>query len=358
MRRPRDSHVPMPSDTAAAVSARSHDVPVAGLRALARGVALFFGAFSLANAAVALRTGRTEDLWWVDLGALPGWVTGLLWLSAALLVAYAVRPRMRSWRRIATVVVSVVLAVVALVNVAGFYSAWQAGRIVPAVPVPFSAIVAVGFAFVGAAVWLGGESVQPRRAEALLALTVAVLLVVLFPLAQVRFFGTTDYRREADVAVVFGARVFASGQLTTSLEDRVRTAAGLYADGLADTLIMSGGVGESGHDEAEVMRDRATELGVPERAIVLDHQGLDTDRTVANTVPLFEADGSTRVLVVSQFYHLPRIKMAYRAAGQQVYTVPAEESTPIAKTPVLVAREIPAFWLYWARSWARDVVGG
>ena len=347
----------MPSDSAVA-PVHGRRIGTAVLRAFARGVALFFGAFSLANAAVALRTGRTEDLWWVDLGALPGWVTGLLWLSAALLVAYAVRPRMRSWRRIATVVVSVVLAVVALVNVAGFYSAWQAGRIVPAVPVPFSAIVAVGFAFVGAAVWLGGESVQPRRAEALLALTVAVLLVVLFPLAQVRFFGTTDYRREADVAVVFGARVFASGQLTTSLEDRVRTAAGLYADGLADTLIMSGGVGESGHDEAEVMRDRATELGVPKRAIVLDHQGLDTDRTVANTVPLFEADGSTRVLVVSQFYHLPRIKMAYRAAGQQVYTVPAEASRPIVKTPVLVAREIPAFWLYWARAWSRDVFGG
>lgn len=348
----------MPGDTAASVSAPTLDAPATGLRALARGVAFFFGAFSLANAAVVLRTGRTEDLWWVDLGALPGWVTGLLWLSAALLVAYAVRPGMRPWRRIATVVVSAALAVVALVNVAGFYSAWQAGRIVPAVPVPFSAIVAVGFVFVGAVAWRGREAVCARRVETLVALVMAALLVVLFPLAQVRFFGTTDYRREADVAVVFGARVFASGQLTTSLEDRVRTAAGLYADGLVDTIIMSGGVGESGHDEAEVMRDRAIELGVPQRAIVLDHRGLDTDRTVANTVPLFKSDGSTRVLVVSQFYHLPRIKMAYRAAGQQVYTVPAEESRPIAKTPVLVAREIPAFWLYWARSWTRDVLGG
>jgi len=50
---------------------------------------------------------------------------------------------------------------------------------------------------------------------------------------------------------------------------------------------MSGGVGESGRDEAEVMRDRAIELGVPKRAIVLDYLGFDTDRTVANTVPMF-----------------------------------------------------------------------
>ncbi len=345
----------MPGDTAA-THPLTRGGRASGVRALARGVALFFGAFSLANSVVALRTGRTEDLWWVDLRALPGWVTGLLWLSAALLVAYAVRPSMRSWRRIATAAVCATLAAVALVNVAGFYSAWQAGRIVPAVPVPFSAIVAVGFAFVGAVAWCGREDVQPRRVETLAALAMAMLLVVVFPLAQVRFFGTTDYRREADVAVVFGARVFANGQLTTSLEDRVRTAAGLYTDGLVDMLIMSGGVGESGHDEAEVMRDRAIEFGVPERAIVVDHEGFDTDRTAANTVPLFESDGSTRVLVVSQFYHLPRIKMAYRAAGQHVYTAPAEESRPIAKTPVLVAREIPAFWLYWARSWVRDVL--
>ncbi|MHB1476451.1 MAG: SanA/YdcF family protein, partial [Coriobacteriia bacterium] len=323
------------------------------LRALARGVALFFGLFSLANAAVALRTGRTEDLWWVDLGALPGWVTGILWLTAVLLVAYAIRPGMRPWRRVATVAVSVALMAAALVNVNGFYAASHTGTIVPAVPVPFSAIVAAGFGFVGVVAWCVRVSQPPGRTEVGVVVVVAALLALAFPLAQVHFFGTTDYRRDADVAVVFGARVFANGQLTTSLEDRVRTAADLYTEGRADVLIMSGGVGESGYDEAEVMRDRAIELGVPADVIVLDHQGLDTDHTVANTVATFAPDGSTRVLAVSQFYHLPRIKMAYRAAGQEVYTVPAEESRPIAKTPALVAREIPAFWLYWARAWAR-----
>jgi vancomycin permeability regulator SanA len=326
-------------------------------RAIARGIALFFGLFSLANAAVALRTGRTEDLWWIDLSAAPGWVTGLLWLTAALLVAYALRPCMRRWRRIATAAVAAMLAGMALVNVSDFYSAWSAGTIAPATVLPFSAVVSVGFALVGVAVWMQQGTSRPGRVEDVAVALTAAVLVLVFPLAQVYFFGTTDYRREADVAVVLGARVFASGQLTTSLEDRVRTAAGLYADGLVDTLIMSGGVGESGHDEAEVMRDRAIELGVPSYAIVLDHEGLDTDRTVANTVAGFAEDSSTRVLAVSQFYHLPRIKMAYRAVGQQVYTVPAEESRPILKTPALVVREIPAFWLYWGRAWVRGVAG-
>ncbi len=52
--------------------------------------------------------------------------------------------------------------------------------------------------------------------------------VVLFPLAQVFFFGTTDYRRQADVAVVFGAQVHDDGSPSTALGDRVTTACDLY----------------------------------------------------------------------------------------------------------------------------------
>lgn len=327
-------------------------------RAIARAVALFFGAFSLANAAVALRTGRTEDLWWVDASGLPAWVSAVLWLAAALLVAYALAPEMRAWRRWATVAVSGLLAVVAGSNMLGFYAAWQAGSIVPMVPVPFSAAVALGFVAVTVVVARGRQSALAPRREALAVAAVLLVIVALFPLAHVYTFGTTDYRRPADVAVVFGARVYANGMLTTSLEDRVRTAAGLFTGGLVPRLVMSGGVGDSGYDETIAMRDRAMALGVPADAIVLDAEGANTDRTVANTVAMFEADGTRTVLVVSQFYHLPRIKMAYRAAGWNVLTVPAERSRPIVKTPVLVLREIPGFWVYWARSWARDVAGG
>ena len=77
---------------------------------------------------------------------------------------------------------------------------------------------------------------------------------MLFPLAQVFFFGTTDYRRQADVAVVFGAQVHDDGSPSTALVDRVTTACDLYHEGTVPVLIMSGAVGESGYDEAEVMR--------------------------------------------------------------------------------------------------------
>jgi len=112
---------------------------------------------------------------------------------------------------------------------------------------------------------------------------------------------------------------------------------------------MSGGVGDSGYDEAQVMRDRAIERGVPANAITVDSQGLNTEATVTNTVRLCEAQGFDRVLAVSNAYHLPRIMLAYRRQGLAVFTVPAEETRRIRETPCLCLREVPAFWVYSVR---------
>jgi len=155
--------------------------------------------------------------------------------------------------------------------------------------------------------------------------------------------------------VVLGARVFENGALSTSLADRMATGVELYQAGLVDTMVLSGARGASGIDEPAAMRDYAVGRGVPADAIVLDHKGVDTDATVRETVALTARTGR-RLLVVSQGYHLPRVKLAYRAAGLDVRTVPATTSLPIPKTPYFIVREIPAFWTYMVRAWMRDVL--
>ena len=99
------------------------------------------------------------------------------------------------------------------------------------------------------------------------------------------------------------------------------------------------------------MRREAIRLGVPAGSIEVDTNGLNTLATVRNTKELARAAGWQRLIAVSEFYHLPRIKMTYAAEGMQVFTVPAEprhwkRSLAVAN----VAREIPAFWIYLARS--------
>lgn len=326
--------------------------------AVSRGVALFLSAFALANAAVVIAgRGRTEDIWWLDLGVIGDGAAVILGVVTMLVLAwYAVDPRPGARRRMVSVLCLCACAGVAIINWLGYGDAIAHGGVTGGV-LPLSAVVAATYVWLAACVWSAGTrggSGRDTRGEWWAVAGWAIAAALVFPLLQVAFFGTTDYRRPADVAVVLGAKAYRSGMLSQSLEDRVATAVGLYRQGLVDRLLMSGGVDSEGVDEASAMRDRAIELGVPADAIVVDREGLDSDSTVRNTMRMMSPDA--RVLVVSQFYHLPRLKLAYRAAGKDVQTVPAASGRPISKTPLFVAREIPGFWVYWARAAWRDLV--
>lgn len=324
-----------------------------------RGTVGFVGAFALLDAIAMLSGARASQAqWWLDGGAVSPAVGMLLpGVLGVLFVAAAFAPPVQGARRRMTALVCAFAALVAVLNTVDFYRAWSDGLIRPEIPVPFSLLLV---AVLLALAWWHARVLDPdleTRASVVRIVAVAVAWALVFPLAHVAFFGTTDYRRPADAVVVLGAKVWPDGRLTTSLADRVNTAVELYDQGLCETLIMSGAVGVEGVDEAAAMRDRAVDMGVPREAIITDSEGVNTDATVANSLAISEREGFERLMVVSQFYHLPRVELAYRAEGREVYTVPAGKSTLIAKTPLFVAREIPGFWVYWGRVWVRDVLG-
>jgi vancomycin permeability regulator SanA len=163
------------------------------------------------------------------------------------------------------------------------------------------------------------------------------------------FFGKTDYRRPADIAVVLGARVYADGRPSDALADRVRTACNLYRNGTVKKLLFSGGPGDGSIHETEGMKRMAIQLGVKPEDILLDAHGVNTQATVKNTEVVFQQLHASRILVVSHFYHLPRIKLAYHREGWEVYTVPAKESYLLRQMPFNIAREVAALWVYYFR---------
>ena len=282
-------------------------------RGMGRTIAACLGLFTLGG------VDASEAVWWIDLRPAP---QELALLVGLLLICHAVRPNRGTRLGVA------VLAAIATCNAVAFY-----GRALHAKgPVPFSLLVACVLLLV---LFDRSRTLRVRR----VAVTAAALIVA-FPLAQVFCFGQTDYRRAADAIVVFGAKCHLDGSPSTALSDRMHTACALYHQGLAPRLLLSGGPGEGQVHETEAMRAVAHRLGVPDEAIDVDRDGLNTRLTVAHTT-------ATRVLAVSQSWHLPRIKLTYRRAGTCAFTVPARTSTPIPQTPVLVGREILAFWWYW-----------
>lgn len=319
----------------------------------ARGLALFAGGFGLVNVLGELRyPGFDANLWWIDLRPMPTWsIRAFLAFTSVLLVAYAIRPRCGRLRRAVTISVTCALLAFAVSNSIRFFVLLARGSIAAGCPVPFSLFVATASVAILVTMFcLPCRDMKrcSRMGRAAIGIDVAICLIG-FPVAQMFCFGLTDYRRPADAAVIFGARVYADGRPSLAVADRVRTGCALYREGLVRTLILSGGPGDGATHETEAMRELALELGVPPSDIVIDAEGVNTEATARNTVAIFEALGAGRILVVSHFYHLPRIKLCYQRLGWDVYTVPARQTRVLARLPRYMAREVAALWVYYGR---------
>jgi uncharacterized SAM-binding protein YcdF (DUF218 family) len=316
---------------------------------LARGVALFTAGFCLLNVlGASRRVGFDANLLLMDVRWLPeGLATSLLVIISVVFLAFGIRPSMGKLRRQMTLGCAGLMALIALVNSVEFFWLLLTGGIASAFPVPFTLLCALGWGLIARA-----AVKQPSEcpvASLLGPAFYAVCLALLFPLLQMFCFGKTDYRRPADTAVVFGARVYEDGRPSDALADRVRTACQLYNQGTVRHLIFSGGPGDGRIHETESMKTMAIGLGVKAEDIQLDYNGLNTRKTVENTLRMLRGSESTRMIVVSHFYHLPRIKLAYQRAGWEVYTVPAHESYILRQLPFNMAREVAAYWAYYLR---------
>jgi len=316
-------------------------------RSVARGVACFLGGFSLLNLLGDMwHAGFDANLWWIDLRPLPGGAAHiLLFLAAGGLLWFGVTSGADARRDNLVRGIVILLLLITIGNAVTYEILLITGVVFHGCWVPVSAITATALGLL-----LRGisrqETTSSRNTACIIAVTVLCCLL-LFPLAQILCFGATDYRRPAEAIIVFGARAYADGGLSSALQDRVDTACRLYAEGYAPLLIFSGGPAEGTMHETEAMRRWALTRGIPPQAILTDRYGLDTRDTVRNTVALFRRRHLQRVLAVSHFYHLPRIKLTYQRAGWDVYTVPAESPQTPQGLPYLTAREIVALWVYY-----------
>src|SRR5438067_691584 len=117
----------------------------------------------------------------------------------------------------------------------------------------------------------------------------------------------------ADAIVVLGCRLFAGGRPSERLRRRMMLAVGLYREGVAPLIVMSGG-GTGPVAEAAVMRDLAREAGVPETAVLLETESRNTFENAAYGARLLHAVGKQRIVLVSDRAHLPRAARADRSS--------------------------------------------
>ncbi len=149
-----------------------------------------------------------------------------------------------------------------------------------------------------------------------------LLLWFLVHLAFIIIEGLRDEKVNCGTAIIFGTTVNADGTLSARLQARLDAGIELYNDKVVEKLFVSGGLGKEGFDEGTKMAEYLVLKGVPKSDIIVDNHGNNTRETAENFAKQFPSCES--VIVVSQYFHISRAKLALHKAGiENVYGVHA-----------------------------------
>jgi uncharacterized SAM-binding protein YcdF (DUF218 family) len=154
-------------------------------------------------------------------------------------------------------------------------------------------------------------------------LFVVLSLGYLFYVAkQIENQATSDDARPADVIVVMGAAEY-RGRPSQVLQARLDHALTLYQRGLAPYILTTGGAGgDPQFTESEVGRAYLVQHGVRSEALIIENQGATTAQSLDSAAETMHRMNLHSCIVVSDGYHLYRVKRLLQAHGLTVYSSP------------------------------------
>jgi uncharacterized SAM-binding protein YcdF (DUF218 family) len=194
--------------------------------------------------------------------------------------------------------------------------------------------------------------VRVRRLAVPILLAAAVIYTS--SLIMVLIVSQQDQRRPVDAIVVLGAAQY-NGRPSPVLRARLDHALGLYRDGVAPLVVVTGGVGRGDTTSEAMVGERYLRAhGVPEGAAAAAGEERTTETSMTAAAAWLRPRGIRRVLLVSDPFHMFRLRLEARRTSLEAFTSPTE-SSPISENPVLELRylfaegfKVPVAWL---RSW-------
>jgi uncharacterized SAM-binding protein YcdF (DUF218 family) len=156
----------------------------------------------------------------------------------------------------------------------------------------------------------------------------------------------------ADAIVVLGAAQY-NGRPSPVLRARLDHAAALYQRGVAPIVLVTGGVGRGDTlSEAEVGRRYLLQAGLPDDAVAALPAATSTYQSLRSVARWFAGQESRRVLLVSDGFHMLRLRIIAPRLGLVPYTSPAPGSPIHASTRRNLAFifaegfKVPIAWLF------------
>ena len=130
--------------------------------------------------------------------------------------------------------------------------------------------------------------------------------------------------QDVDCILVLGCQVWADGDPSHMLEDRLRRGVELYDAGAAPKLLMSGDHGRVEYNEVVAMKQYGLNAGIASSDIFMDHAGFSTYESMYRAKEIF---GVSKVIIVTQGYHLYRAVYIAQSMGLDAYGVASDYRT-------------------------------
>lgn len=178
-------------------------------------------------------------------------------------------------------------------------------------------------------------------------LILVAILVIWFIIhtAFVILDGLNDELKPADAAVVLGNKVEDNGQPSERLKARLDRSVELYDEGYYSFIIVSGGIGKEGFDEAKVMKSYLIDEGIPEEQIIEDNNGYNSFMTAQNASKIMDDLKLDSVMIITQYFHISRTKLAFEKMDfEEVYSAHAKIFE--LRDMYSIIREFPAYYKY------------
>jgi uncharacterized SAM-binding protein YcdF (DUF218 family) len=165
-------------------------------------------------------------------------------------------------------------------------------------------------------------------AIALLIAAVFVSFKVIGVAGEIEQESLKDEAQPADAIIVLGAAEY-RGRPSPVLEARLNHALILYLKGLAPRVITTGGAGgDPVFTEGSVGRSYLSQHGVPPEAIVVEREGESTVQSVAAVAEIMRRMNLRSAIVVSDGYHIFRVKKMLESSGMKVFGSPRPSGPP------------------------------
>src|SRR6516164_803673 len=155
-----------------------------------------------------------------------------------------------------------------------------------------------------------------------------LLFTIVYLSVRIEQQSSREEARPAEVILVLGAAEY-HGRPSPVLRARLDHALLLYKRGIAPRVMTTGGAGgDPVFTESTVGRSYLISHGVPSEAIIVETEGESTVHSVALAGEILRRMGLGSVVVVSDSYHIYRVKRMLESDGLRVYGSPRKERNP------------------------------